>query len=335
MPELELAGVACGQILRKVQKYLKRSKQQVTEKEAAAFAATLSCVVITRIMPALYKPFISPPQWLKIRSELRDRTLNNADYTEVAALLQSDAANMLSEKLNDKISFPTPICDDIKHKRCADMLSRIYAMLDLQPHIRVNESTWIAHHIWTLFSRSYDPEIRVMLDFPSSSRNLKRPDLMFWYKSHCLLLAEIKTPTAAATDKAKELVRLIQRGVEAIKSQLSNWGNALPTIYLARFDGALCTAYELTLAKRIFCCHEVAEFALPMLIDENSAETCARAVVAADQLLARVRKVKRHLEESTRTRQKQIELKYDLPATPEKPAPAPRKKRGKAKEKNA
>ncbi|KAJ3175503.1 hypothetical protein HDU87_006166 [Geranomyces variabilis] len=201
-------------------------------------------------------------------------------------------------------------------------------MLDLQPHICMNESTWIAHHIWTVFGRSYDPEIQVALDFPSSSRNLKRPDLLFWYNSHCLLLAEIKTPTAPAAQKAKELARLIRRGVEAIKSQLSSWGDACPTIYLARFDGALCTVYELILGKRIFCCHEIAEFVLPTLIDENSADTCVQAVVAADQLLARVCRLKRHLKATKR--RKQIEPKYDLPATPEKPAPALTKKRGGA-----
>ncbi|KAJ3179583.1 hypothetical protein HDU87_002789 [Geranomyces variabilis] len=76
MPELELAGVACGNILRKVQKDLKRVKHQRH--------LVVACVHVDNACTLQ-----------AIHPEFKDRALKNIDYTEVTPLLQMNAANML------------------------------------------------------------------------------------------------------------------------------------------------------------------------------------------------------------------------------------------------
>ncbi|KAJ3145570.1 hypothetical protein HDU86_000879 [Geranomyces michiganensis] len=155
----------------------------------------------------------------------------------------------------------------------------------------MREPSWIYHYITPLLGKVFDDEIIMRLDFPAP-KSTKRPDIQYIYVppkgiTRTLLIGEIKTPDAPNGERAKEMSRLIRRGIDCLKVDIEHFDHksSAPTIFLMRFDGLQTSIFELTLWKGIFLCHEIGNFKLITALFEKEEHAIADAVIIAEALL--------------------------------------------------
>ncbi|KAI8823784.1 uncharacterized protein EV422DRAFT_370051 [Fimicolochytrium jonesii] len=168
--------------------------------------------------------------WRAVREALQPREMDiSADTSPFSSYMKE----MRDSKYRNEIWFPAAPTDVNEIKR-VKILSNISNMLDVEEKAPMTEATWIAYHIWPLFGVSFDSEITVTLDHCSSGRTRKRPDLVYSFQdrgqTRVLLIAEIKTPYAAPSQRNKELARLVRRGLESLKQDTISFdhGGHLP-----------------------------------------------------------------------------------------------------------
>ncbi|KAI9098228.1 hypothetical protein DFS34DRAFT_593705 [Phlyctochytrium arcticum] len=135
------------------------------------------------------------------------------------------------------------------------------------------ESGCVRAHLFTSFLRDY------------AAVPPKRPDVVFsinhQHISRSLFIAEVKTPTATVQSRAKEVGRLIRRGVEILKADVNNFdhGGQAPTMLLARIDGFDVTVYELSLWQKLFMCQQIGSCSLPRAFLESSVDDFCKAIL--------------------------------------------------------
>ncbi|KAJ3185525.1 hypothetical protein HDU87_000148 [Geranomyces variabilis] len=293
-PPVELGGVHCGRLLHKIQQVLHKSHANLEESDYVAVAATYSTLIIPATAPSLYRSYLPDNNaWRSIRNCLSIRELPqlHEDESSLAVDLVELVSEMVELKRAEKFWYPvapTPPVNDMY--LC--MLRHIFDALNEECPEDKHETTWVARIVAPFFRMTFDPEIAVQWDFPSSGK--ARPGITITCEDHVLLIGEIITPNATRAALGEEMTRLIQRGTEALKmtTKARDFNGKNPSMFLLRIDGVQVAVYELNLAKRMHYLHNVGNIMLPATLSSDSIDCVAVAVFRIAALLRRLHRLK-------------------------------------------
>ncbi|KAJ3148368.1 hypothetical protein HDU86_007477 [Geranomyces michiganensis] len=294
-PPVEIGGVHCGRLLQKVQKLLIKNHAQLEDADYVAIAATFSTLVIPATSPTLYRSYLPDNSaWRSIRNCLTVRELPqlHEDESTMAADLVGLVSEMVELKRTEAFWYPSAPGGPVNDMHMT-MLRRIFDSLCEESPEDKNPTTWIARIVAPLLGLTFDDQIAVHYDIPTST-STARPGIVFTSGDHVLLVGEIITPNAKRAKLGEKMARLIKRGTEALKETVTTYdfNGKNPSMFILRVDGLQASVYELNLAKRMFYLHNVGNIFIPTTLNSDSVDCIAVAVFRFAALLRRLHRLK-------------------------------------------
>ncbi|KAJ3158499.1 hypothetical protein HDU86_002724 [Geranomyces michiganensis] len=288
---LELAGMDVGQILRKILQL--NPKPNLMEVHGPTHLALNKCLLLSRVMPALFEGACSRMEW----AEFESRRMLTCK-TEIAGKALRPMVEKWEAEVRKGATIWVPKINRADESACRLLACVVALSQHLGPEdaAPICEPTWTHNLVAPYMSFIEDPELKVKFD-STTAYSIKRPDVQIILGTRVATCAEIKPKQAKPTEKKKDQARVVKSAMHYISADALNFELADDSVRLALWcPGDEVFVYEVVgYASGLFVAVEIARFSLPTALRPSTISMVAEAIGWFSAVADRVHHIARRM----------------------------------------